>query len=136
MASIDAGTQPLPTALLLMDLDRFKAINDTYSHTVGDHVLRAVARVLLAHCRTEDVPIRYAGDEFTVFLRTDLSGALAVAERVRDGVRACRLAPGLTVSVSVGVAQLRPGMSGEDLFRAADHHLYEAKRGGRDRIAA
>jgi diguanylate cyclase len=139
MARVDAGTMPHPTVLLLMDLDRFKAINDTYSHTVGDQVLRAVAGALLEHCRADDLAIRYAGDEFTVFLHTDLAAALDVAERIRRAVHATdftRFAPGLSASVSVGVAVLRPGMTGEDLFRAADHNLYQAKREGRDRVAA
>jgi diguanylate cyclase len=138
MARIDAGLMPHPTVLLLLDLDRFKAINDTYSHTVGDLVLRGVASAVLEHCRADDLAIRYAGDEFTVFLHTDLTAALGVAERIRNGVRAAdfsRLAPGLTASVSVGVALLQPGMTGEDLFRAADHNLYQAKGSGRDRIA-
>ena len=139
MASIDAGTLPPPVALLVIDIDHFKKINDTYSHSVGDQVLRMVASILLEHCRTEDVPIRYAGDEFTVFLHADLTAATQVAERIRRAVRAAdfeRVAAGLPVSISVGVALLRPGMAAEDLFTAADHQLYEAKRRGRDRIAA
>ncbi|OLB80930.1 MAG: hypothetical protein AUI14_05065 [Actinobacteria bacterium 13_2_20CM_2_71_6] len=134
MASIDAGTLPDPTALLLVDIDKFKAINDTYSHSVGDQVLRTVAGILLEHCRTEDIAIRYAGDEFTVFLHADLTAATQVAERIRGVVRTTDF--GLPVSVSIGVALLRPGMAATDLFHAADHHLYEAKRRGRDRIAA
>jgi diguanylate cyclase len=139
MASVDAGTMPHPTVLLVLDMDRFKAINDTYSHAVGDRALQAVAGALQAHCREGDLAIRYAGDEFTVFLHADLNAALGVAERIRQAVQATdlsRIAPGLAVSVSVGVALLRPGMTGEELFRAADHNLYEAKRAGRDRVAA
>jgi diguanylate cyclase len=139
MARVDAGTMPHPTVLLLVDLDRFKAVNDTYSHTVGDRVLRDVAATLVAHCRPEALAIPPAGDEFTVFVHADLTDATVVAQRIRDAVRAIdltRVAPGLTVSVSIGVALLRPGMSGEDLFRSADHQLYAAKRHGRDRVAA
>ncbi len=139
IANIDAGTVAHPTVLLLLDLDRFKAINDGYSHSVGDEVLCAVARTVQDHCRADDVAIRYAGDEFTVFLHADLGEGLGVAERIRAAVRALdlsRIAPGLSVSVSVGIALLRPGMSGAELFRTADHHLYEAKLKGRDRIAA
>jgi diguanylate cyclase (GGDEF)-like protein len=139
MASVDAGTLPGPTALLLVDVDRFKAINDGYSHSVGDQVLRSIASTLLEHCRSDDLAIRYAGDEFTVFLHADLTAATQVAERIRAAVRDTdhtRIAPGLAVSLSIGVALLRPGMTAEDLFHAADHQLYEAKRRGRDRIAA
>jgi diguanylate cyclase (GGDEF)-like protein len=139
MASIDAGIPPEPTVLLLVDVDRFKSINDEYSHSVGDQVLRTIAGTLLEHCRADDLAIRYAGDEFTVFLHADLTAATQVAERIRAAVRNTdytRLAPGLTVSLSIGVALLRPGMTAADLFHAADHRLYEAKRRGRDRIAA
>jgi diguanylate cyclase (GGDEF)-like protein len=139
MASIDAGALPDPTTLLLVDVDRFKAINDGYSHSVGDQVLRSIAGTLLEHCRTDDLAIRYAGDEFTVFLQADLTAATQVAERIRAAVRDTdytRLVPGLSVSLSIGVALLRPGMTAADLFHAADHQLYEAKRRGRDRIAA
>ncbi len=139
MASIDAGTLPHPTALLLIDVDHFKAINDTYSHIAGDQVLRAIAGILLAHCGADDVAIRYAGDEFTVFLHADLAAATRVAERIRTAIRGADLehvAAGLPVTVSVGVAPLRPGMAGMDLLHAADHQLYEAKRRGRDRVAA
>jgi diguanylate cyclase len=139
MASIDTGTLPDPTALLLVDVDRFKSINDGYSHSVGDQVLRTIAGTLLEHCRADDLAIRYAGDEFTVFLHADLTAATQVAERIRSAVRDTdytRLAPGLAVSVSIGLALLRPGMTSADLFHVADHQLYEAKRRGRDRIAA
>jgi len=138
MASIDAGAMPHPTTLLLIDIDHFKAINDTYSHSVGDQVLRMIAAILREHCSTEDVPIRYAGDEFTVFLHADLSSATQVAERIRVAVHQAdfqRVAAGLPVSVSVGVALLMPGMTADDLFHAADHQLYQAKRRGRDRVA-
>jgi diguanylate cyclase (GGDEF)-like protein len=139
MERLDAGTMPQPTTLVLLDLDRFKAINDTYSHAVGDQVLRAVAAAILEHCRTGDLPIRYAGDEFCIFLRADLADALGVAERIRAAVRAAdfgRVAPDLSASVSVGVALLRSGMTAGDLFSAADHSLYQAKRAGRDRVEA
>jgi len=139
MASIDAGTVPPPTVLLLVDVDRFKSINDGYSHSVGDQVLRTIASTLLEHCRADDLAIRYAGDEFTVFLHADLIAGTQVAERIRNAVRGTdytRLAPGLSVSISIGLALLRPGMTSADLFHAADHQLYEAKRRGRDRIAA
>ena len=138
MASIDAGTLPSPVALLLLDVDRFKVINDTYSHSVGDQVLRTIASVLLEQCRAEDLPVRYAGDEFTIFVHADLTGAIRIADRIRLAIRRTdfeRIAAGLPVSVSIGVARLRPGMTSDDLFRAADHKLHEAKRRGRDRIA-
>jgi diguanylate cyclase (GGDEF)-like protein len=82
--------------------------------------------------------VRYAGDEFTVFLRADLLAGIEVAERIRSTVSAADLGPiaaGLRVSVSTGAAELTPGMTGADLFHVADQCLYRAKRHGRDRVA-
>jgi diguanylate cyclase len=125
--------------LLLVDVDRFKGINDRYSHGVGDRVLREVAAVLRAHCRQDDVAIRFGGDEFALFMRTDLATAARIGERIRQVIAArdwSDLAAGLRVTLSMGVAALADGMTGHDLFETADRHLYAAKRGGRDRVAA
>jgi len=130
-----------PTVFLLIDIDKFKAVNDTYSHTTGDAVLRRVAELIVMHCRQGvDIPVRYAGDEFVVFLRAlDLDSGVEVAERICAAVRAVDfddVSPGLTVTLSIGVVTWHPGMTGEDLFQAADERLYEAKRRGRDQVAA
>ncbi|SDY91700.1 diguanylate cyclase (GGDEF) domain-containing protein [Micromonospora pattaloongensis] len=125
--------------LLLVDVDRFKVINDRYSHGVGDRVLREVASVLQAHCRPDDVPIRFGGDEFALFLRTDLETAARVGERIRQVVEARDwddFAPGLRVTLSMGVAALNQGMDGRDLFDSADRQLYVAKGRGRNQLAA
>jgi diguanylate cyclase len=132
---------PPPVSLLVIDVDRFKAINDTYSHTAGDEVLRELGTILHAHCRTgQDTAIRYAGDEFVVFLDGDLATAVEVAHRIRAAVASsavfAHITPGTTVSISTGAATLRPTMTTADLFRAADANLYQAKRSGRDRVAA
>ncbi|WP_433055987.1 diguanylate cyclase [Dactylosporangium sp. CS-033363] len=125
--------------LLLVDVDRFKGINDRYSHGTGDRVLREVAAVLRAHCREDDVAVRLGGDEFALFLRCDLATAARVGARIRDVIAARdwnELALGLRVTLSMGVAAPTPGMTGRDLYDLADRHLYAAKRGGRDRVAA
>ncbi|MGC9667522.1 diguanylate cyclase [Planosporangium sp. 12N6] len=139
MADLDTGEINEPTALLLLDVDKFKTINDTYSHSVGDQVLREIAVILQANCRAGDIPIRYAGDEFVIFLHADLTGARRIAERIRATVRGANLhhiAAGLRISISIGATALRPGMTAQDLFNAADANLYHAKRGGRDQVAA
>jgi diguanylate cyclase (GGDEF)-like protein len=133
---IDRGRLTAPLVLLLVDLDHFKAINDVYSHATGDRALREVARILRAHCRAEDVPVRYAGDEFTVFLRGDLAVGREVAERIRTAVARSSIIPGVRLTVSVGLAALTDGMTGDDLFRRADDRLYAAKWSGRNTIAA
>jgi len=133
-------TQPAsPTCLLFIDLDCFKFVNDTFSHAVGDEVLRAVAVILQRESRERDVVARYGGDEFVVMLRgAALRTGAHVGERIRKAVAAHqwgRIAPGLQVRVSVGVAEHRPGMSYEQLMAAADAAVYDAKEAGRDRVA-
>ncbi|WP_433214134.1 diguanylate cyclase [Dactylosporangium sp. CS-047395] len=125
--------------LVLVDVDRFKGINDRYSHGTGDRVLREVAAVLRAHCRPEDVAVRLGGDEFALFLRCDLGTAARIGARIRAVIGARdwnELAPGLRVTLSIGVAAPAAGMTGRDLYDLADRQLYAAKRGGRDRVAA
>ena len=136
MGRIDGGRIAPPLALLLIDIDHFKAVNDAYSHIAGDRALREVATILRAHCRAEDVPVRYAGDEFTLFLRGDASVGREVAERIRVAVARADILAGVRLTVSVGLAVLRPGMTGDDLFRVADERLYAAKWSGRNTVAA
>ncbi len=133
-------TQPTsPTCLLFIDLDCFKYVNDTFSHVVGDEVLRAIAVILQRESRERDVVTRYGGDEFVVMLRgAALRTGAHVGERIRKAVATHpwgRIAPGLQVRVSVGVAEHRPGMTYEQLIAAADAAVYDAKEGGRDRVA-
>jgi diguanylate cyclase len=140
-ADIDAGRLTPPVSLLVIDVDKFKTINDTYSHTAGDQVLRELGAILQAHCRAgQDTAIRYAGDEFVVFVGSDLAGAVEVAQRIRTAVATSvafdPITPGSRVSISTGAAMLTPAMSAADLFRAADANLYQAKKNGRDRVAA
>ncbi|BFU47309.1 GGDEF domain-containing protein [Krasilnikovia sp. MM14-A1004] len=133
---IDTGRIAPPLALLLIDLDHFKAVNDAYSHIAGDHALREVAAILRAHCRAQDVPVRYAGDEFVVFLHGDAVAGREVAERIRAAVARADILAGVRLTVSVGLAAMAPGMSADTLFRAADERLYAAKWSGRNAIAS
>jgi len=124
-------------ALAVFDVDRFKAINDTHSHAVGDSVLRTIADVLRAACRSGDLPVRLGGEEFVVLLHgASTADAFAVAERVRAAVASHRwdeLAPSLQVTLSAGVAA-GEARGERDLLRAADVALYRAKREGRNRV--
>ncbi len=130
------GRAEPPLCLLIIDIDHFKAVNDACSHSAGDRALRAVAGVVRAHCRAGDVPVRYAGDEFAVFLHGDASAGREVAERIRAAVARADILPDVRLTVSVGLAVLTAGMSGEELFRRADERLYAAKWSGRNTIAA
>jgi diguanylate cyclase (GGDEF)-like protein len=124
--------------LVLIDVDHFKSINDNYSHRIGDRILCEVAATLRAHCRGEDCAVRLGGDEFALFLRTDLTGAARVADRIREVLAArdwTAFGAGLRVTLSVGLAQCARGMDGSTLYDHADRQLYNAKRAGRDRVA-
>jgi diguanylate cyclase (GGDEF)-like protein len=120
---------------VFVDIDEFKHINDNYSHAVGDEVLRRVADILSAQCRSEDVAVRYGGDEFVILVFGGSVAALEVARRLHHAVRSAlwwQVAPGLTVTVSVGVGRQVPA---HGAIAAADLALYAAKRAGRDRVA-
>ncbi|MBD3292181.1 MAG: diguanylate cyclase [Armatimonadia bacterium] len=134
-----------PAALLMIDLDHFKRINDTHGHRVGDVVLRQVAETIRGQVRAErDVVARYGGEEIAVIAPgTGPTGAAELAERIRAQVAELHLlcdGAVVSVTVSVGVAVLEAEARGPDaarrLVEAADAKLYEAKDAGRDRVAA
>jgi diguanylate cyclase (GGDEF)-like protein len=126
-------------AVLLIDADRFKAINDQWGHAVGDSVLRQLAGRLAAGIRGTDILARYGGEEFAVLLPgTDAAGARRIAERIRQAVAHEPVQTDsvqIPVTVSVGMAVLMPGESFESLIGRADHALYDAKGAGRNRIS-
>jgi diguanylate cyclase (GGDEF)-like protein/PAS domain S-box-containing protein len=128
-------------ALVMLDLDHFKAINDAHGHAVGDMVLREVGALLASCVREWDLAARLGGEEFALILpATDRLGAREVAERVRTRIQElrCRTADGtvVTVSASCGGAVLGDtAATSDDLLKAADEALYRAKERGRDRVA-
>src|SRR6185437_11453284 len=126
-----------PSAVLLIDLDHFKRVNDTHGHLAGDVVLKAVADILVRELRGYDAVGRYGGEEFIALLPgVDCQAALAIAERLR--LRICTADPSelLAVTASVGVATGLPGgeLTLDDIIDAADIALYQAKTGGRDQV--
>ena len=126
--------------VLMIDIDKFKVLNDTHGHATGDEVLRAVAGAIVAALREDDVPARYGGEEFVVLLRNPSPEvALDVGERVRTAVRQLDLGRfGVrVVTVSVGVAVAHEADQPiTELVEQADRALYRAKRAGRDRVVA
>jgi diguanylate cyclase (GGDEF)-like protein len=122
-------------SVILLDLDSFKAINDTFGHRVGDEVLVKVAATLRECTRDVDVSGRYGGEEFLVILpHTSTAAAMEVAERIRCAVKALTWTQhGLRVTVSGGVCEYA-GMDVDGLVEIADQRLYRAKEGGRDRV--
>ena len=126
--------------ILMVDIDRFKVLNDTHGHATGDEVLRAVAGAIVAAVREDDVPARFGGEEFVVLLRNpDPEVAVEVGERIRNAVRTLDLrrlgVAGVSVSVGVAVAT-ESDASIDALIETADRALYRAKRAGRDRVVA
>lgn len=126
--------------VLMVDIDHFKRLNDRFGHPVGDAVLKAVAAAIARAVREEDVPARFGGEEFAVFLRNPSPAvALDVGERIRAAVAGLDLSAlgPARVTVSVGVAMARSADQPiADIVDAADHALYRAKRLGRDRVVA
>jgi two-component system cell cycle response regulator len=126
-----------PLSLLMVDLDRFKLVNDTYGHLAGDAVLCEAAARMSAVARCYDGLGRYGGEEFLVVLPgCDLAAALAQAERLREAICATPVAlpnGGLPVTCSIGVA-CAEGARAETLIRYADEALYQAKAQGRNRV--
>jgi diguanylate cyclase (GGDEF)-like protein len=135
VAQAAAGAPPF--AVLLLDIDHFKRVNDVHGHAVGDETLRAFAHRVLAELRTDDACARYGGEEFVVVLQgSPLEAAREVAERIRRAVGATPLlaTPQVTTTVSIGVAASAPGRTPQDLLKLADAAVYAAKNGGRDQV--
>lgn len=128
-------------SIVLLDIDRFKHVNDAHGHPAGDHVLERVAAIITAQVRTEDVVARYGGEEFMLVLReTPVSGAEALAERIRKAVAAAVIQPpgcgAFQVTLSAGCASLSctGGVSVGELIQLADRRLYLAKARGRNQV--
>ena len=125
-------------AVLYLDADHFKSINDRFGHQVGDRVLSMIGDVLRRHTRESDICGRLGGEEFAVLLRlATIEQALVVSERVRTAVTAGAATlgePDLRLTISIGVAVHRPDETLSQCLRTADARLYEAKNGGRNRI--
>ncbi|HYS77577.1 MAG TPA: GGDEF domain-containing protein [Candidatus Dormibacteraeota bacterium] len=129
----------LPLAVLMMDLDHFKSVNDTHGHLMGSHVLSEVGRLIRESIRTEDVSARYGGEEFLAYLsERSADEALQAAERVRRTIEREPISlDGVTVGVtiSIGVATFpEHGKDIESLVGRADRELYRAKESGRNRV--
>jgi diguanylate cyclase (GGDEF)-like protein len=131
-----------PLALLLLDLDHFKRVNDTFGHQQGDAVLAHVAKTISSVLRSEDTAFRYGGEEFAILLRDcDGAPAVGVGNRLRSHLRASPIALGpqqemraLTFSAGVAVVSARNEFDASEVVARADKALYRAKNGGRDRV--
>jgi diguanylate cyclase (GGDEF)-like protein len=127
-----------PLTVVMADIDSFKAVNDRFSHKAGDEVLVVVARLIRESCRGTDLAARYGGEEFGMLLpQTTAEGAEVVCERIRALVASADLsaiAPGLRVTISIGISDWPEAPHPDKLIVAADEQLYAAKRAGRNRV--
>ncbi|AVX05987.1 protein AdrA (plasmid) [Maritalea myrionectae] len=125
-------------AIAVLDLDHFKAVNDAFSHVVGDEVLRSVAGCLIDACRATDLVCRIGGEEFAIILNGSAPSQIyKVCERLRASIESfdwSSLAQGLEMTASIGVAQAKNGMSPGEVFAKADNRLFYAKAKGRNRV--
>jgi len=128
-----------PSAVIVIDVDKFKNFNDTYGHLAGDQVLEKLSQVLRQSVRNNDVPSRFGGEEFTLMLpRTDISTALMIAERLRNSVANMRVPwevtlPQVTISLGVFAFDKDSNLDPLDILRRADEALYISKATGRNR---
>ena len=122
--------------MLMVDIDHFKQVNDTYGHVAGDAVIRHVAQILVAQTRRDDIVCRFGGEEFMIFLRDqDIGEGFAVAERMRTEIATAMALSGevqIRVTVSIGGAMKPPDADIAVVINVADAALYRAKRGGRN----
>ncbi len=127
-----------PLSLVMIDIDNFKLINDTYGHLVGDEVLRWVGCILKRHARSTDIPVRYGGEEFLIILpHTDVLGARTVAEKLRAALKQSEVSVSnlkLRITVSAGVVQVKNFDDPMEDVDRADRAMYMAKRQGKDRV--
>ena len=132
-----------PMSLLMLDVDHFKRVNDTFGHSAGDQVLQAIGKLLRESCRVYDVPGRYGGEEFCIVLpETKLGNTTVVAERIRQRLAATELPCGdtsIAVTASIGIAGMEASVEGDvlspaGLIERADRALYSAKNRGRNRV--
>ncbi len=139
---IDGGTTSVHShSLLMLDVDHFKRVNDTYGHVFGDKVLRSIAHVLQSKVKGADSVARFGGEEFAVLLpKTGAKGAEVVAEQIREAVEKGRIRdPGKgievgKITISIGVALYRVGDTAESFIERADRALYQSKKDGRNRV--
>ena len=130
-----------PVALLMLDIDHFKRINDSFGHAAGDSVLKSFGQVLRESCRVYDVPGRYGGEEFCIVLpETRIGSTTAVAERIRQRLADSRFDVGadrVSITASIGIAGMDENdgvVSSAALIERADRALYSAKHNGRNRV--
>jgi len=130
-----SGRYQIPLSIIVLDVDNFKKVNDTYGHVMGDSVLKKVSKTIKSECRTIDKIGRYGGDEFLIVLpETCLDKAVVLARRLLESVESLALDETGKVTISLGIAQWKNEENASSFIERADDNLYEAKRAGRNRF--
>jgi len=122
-------------SLIILDLDHFKDINDTYGHSTGDEILIRIARLIRSNIRLSDSLFRYGGEEFVILVdNANLQEAKTLAEGIRERVEMGNIFEKRSITISLGVAELKHNLSADAWLKSADDALYEAKRSGRNKV--
>jgi diguanylate cyclase len=136
----DTGSPGEPVSVIMLDIDHFKQVNDTYGHLVGDNVLKMLSKLLTDHIKGKDIAARFGGEEFILVLpQTPINGAYVLAEHIRSGLQKIKWKIKGTgqlmgqISISLGISLYRAGESLEDVIQRADDALYQAKNTGRNK---
>lgn len=120
-------------SLILLDIDHFKRINDTYGHNIGDSVLKRITQTLKENIRNIDIACRWGGEEFLLLLPTaTLQSAISIANKIRENIHTIEIEPAGGVTISCGVSEVRIGEEMEEVVERADRALYLAKNSGRN----
>lgn len=136
-AALNKATQEKPFCLLMVDIDDFKKVNDTYGHDFGDRVLKAVSTLISENVRETDYICRWGGEEFLILLRTSMEYAKQIAEYIRCSVeeeKVCNDAVQIHISITIGIAQYYVGATVQALIQEADERLYYGKRHGKNQV--
>ncbi len=124
-----------PLSIIILDIDHFKKINDTFGHLEGDKVLQEISRIIKSNCRSIDMIGRYGGDEFLIILPdTSKNMAVVIGNRLLEKIRELASNENIPVTISAGIAQFHSGNTTTNLIEKADQNLYLAKTSGRDQI--
>ncbi|MDD3468012.1 MAG: GGDEF domain-containing protein, partial [Campylobacterales bacterium] len=125
----------IPLSIIMLDIDHFKEVNDTYGHDIGDDVLVKLTKSISANIREVDMFARWGGEEFVIMLpNTDENGALITAENLRSIIADADFGKAGKITASFGVAEYQPNLGSRELLKRADDALYEAKRSGRNKV--
>ncbi len=126
-----------PLSLIMLDIDDFKRVNDTYGHQVGDNVLKELANILKNNIRVSDTAGRWGGEEFMIVVpETAANNAWELAEKIRNLIASSSFAGSCIITISLGLAQLQPGDNFDSFLKRVDDALYQAKSRGKNRVEA